>query len=144
MSAHNPVSNWWYLLPILFSIVGGLVAWYRFRKTDPRKARNMIIVGLSLILIQGVTGDYLLNPWFNELEQVNLWCAEQFDAAIYDPVKYSDSTAMLENHCFTYFEDWKNHSSSINDGTAEELLDEKGTNISEMVQHNIKREMGLN
>jgi hypothetical protein len=143
MSAPQPVSNWWYLLPIIFGIIGGIIAWFRFRKTDPNKARKFMITGLLLTLVFGVTGDYLLDPWLDELEQVNLWCAEQFDAAIADPVKYQDSTEMLDNYCFTNFEDWKYSSVSINDGTAEKVLNEKGTSISEVIQHNIKRESGL-
>lgn len=143
MSAPQPVSNWWYLLPILLGIIGAIIAWFRIRKTDPRKARNMIIVGLGLTLVGGVTGDYLLDPWLDELEQVDLWCAEQFDAAIADPDRFQDSTVMLKNGCFTHFEDWRHSSVSINDGTAEKVLNEKGTSISEMVQHNIKRESGL-
>jgi hypothetical protein len=143
MSATKPVSNWWYLLPILLGIIGAVVAWFRIRKADPRKARNMIIVGLGLTLIGGGSGDYLLDPWFDELEQIDLWCAEQFDLAIADPVKYQDSTVMLKNGCFTHFEAWKHSSVSYNDGTAEKILNEKGTSISEVVQLNVQREQGL-
>ena len=142
MSAPQPVSNWWYLLPIIFGIIGGIIAWFRFRKTDPSKARKFMISGLLLTLVFGVTGDYLLDPWLDELEQVNLWCAEQFDELIAGNLS-PDSTEMLENYCFTNFEDWKYSSVSINDGTAEKVIEEKGFRLDEMVQHNIKRESGL-
>ena len=142
MSASQPISNWWYLLPIIFGIIGGIITWVRFRKTDPNKARKFMITGLLLTLAFGVAADYLLDPWLDELEQVNLWCAAQFDEVIAGTVS-QDSTKMLENYCFTNFEYWKYSSVSYNDGTAEKTLNEKGTSISEMVQHNIQREYGL-
>ena len=142
MNATQPASNWWYLLPILLGILGAIIAWFRLRKTDPKKARNMIIVGFGLTLVGWVSGDYLLDPWFDELEQVNLWCAEEFDKAIageIDPGVYG----MIENECFLNFDDWRHSSISLNDGTAQKVLDEKGMSVSEMVQHNVKRELGL-
>ena len=142
MNATKPASNWWYLLPILLGIIGAIIAWFRLRKTDPRKARNMIIVGFSLTLVDWIVVDYYVNPWFGELEQVNLWCAEEFDKAISDEIDAS-VYHMIENECFTHFDDWKHDSISLNDGTAESVLNEKGMTISEMVQHNIKRELGL-
>ncbi len=53
------VSNWWYLFPIIFNIVGGLIAWILNRKEDPKKARNFIIVGIiflvtNIVIIVGV------------------------------------------------------------------------------------------
>ena len=44
-------SNWWYLLPILFSIFGGLISYFAIRHDDPKKARNCLIVGIILFVI---------------------------------------------------------------------------------------------
>jgi len=143
MSTDQHVSKWWYLLPIIFGIIGGIVAWFRFRKTNPNKAQRFVIAGLLFTMAGWVGGDYLLNPWFDELEQVNHWCAEEFDKAVAGKIDINGNT-MIENECFTHFDDWKDSSVSLNDGTAQELLDEKGMRLDEMVQHNIKREMGLN
>ena len=52
------------------------------------------------------------------IRQVNLWCTEQFDWVITETVS-QDSIEMLENYCFTNFEDWKHFPVSYNDGTAE-------------------------
>lgn len=38
---------WWWLLPFLFALVGGLIAWNRLRERDPRAARNLLWVGIG-------------------------------------------------------------------------------------------------
>jgi hypothetical protein len=44
----NPL---WWLLPILFGLLGGLVAFLVNRETDPRTARSMLLVGAGLSLL---------------------------------------------------------------------------------------------
>lgn len=44
-------SNWWYLLPILFSILGGLISYFAIRHDDPKKAKNCLIVGIVLFVV---------------------------------------------------------------------------------------------
>lgn len=64
MRAREHVSWSWWLLPILpglmffgwvgllgMSWVGGLIAWGFNRKRDPEKARSMLWLGLSLLII---------------------------------------------------------------------------------------------
>lgn len=46
------VSSLWYLAPILFAVLGGIVAWYVNKDKDPGKARNFLILGVILTLIQ--------------------------------------------------------------------------------------------
>ncbi len=41
----------WYELPLLFSIIGGLIAYYKIRKDDPKKARNCLIIGSLVIYV---------------------------------------------------------------------------------------------
>jgi hypothetical protein len=41
----------WWLLPIFFSLVGGLVAWLVNRESDPRTARAMLILGVVMSLL---------------------------------------------------------------------------------------------
>jgi signal peptidase len=41
----------WYELPLLFSIIGGLIAYFMIRKDDPKKARNCLIIGSLLIFV---------------------------------------------------------------------------------------------
>lgn len=44
-------SNWWYVLPILFSILGGIIAYFAIRYDDAKKARNCLILGTILFVI---------------------------------------------------------------------------------------------
>ena len=47
----QPRSNWWYALPILLSIVGGLTAYFALRGEDPPKAKNCLYVGLAMVAL---------------------------------------------------------------------------------------------
>ena len=42
----KPRSNAWFLLPILFGVIGGIIAFFILRHDDPRKAKNCLYLGL--------------------------------------------------------------------------------------------------
>jgi len=44
-------SNVWYLLPIFFGVIGGIIAFFIIRKDDPHKAKNCLYVGIVLMVI---------------------------------------------------------------------------------------------
>jgi hypothetical protein len=44
----SPVSPLWWVLPILFSALGGLIAWLATRQRNPRTARNMLLTGIAI------------------------------------------------------------------------------------------------
>lgn len=44
-------SSFWFLLPILFNIIGGIIAFFVIREDDPKKARNCLFLGLILAAI---------------------------------------------------------------------------------------------
>ena len=44
-------SNWWYLLPILFSMFCGIIAYFAIRKDDLPKAKKCIYLGLILLAV---------------------------------------------------------------------------------------------
>ena len=46
-------SNAWFLLPIFFGMIGGIIAFFILRKDDPRKARNCLYVGI-VFMIMGI------------------------------------------------------------------------------------------
>ena len=46
-------SNAWFLLPIFFGMIGGIIAYFILRKDDPRKARNCLYVGI-VFMIMGI------------------------------------------------------------------------------------------
>jgi len=47
----KPRSNAWFLLPIFFGVIGGIIAFFILRKDDPRKAKNCLYLGLAFMLI---------------------------------------------------------------------------------------------
>jgi FtsH-binding integral membrane protein len=63
--------NTWLLLPILFGMIGGIIAYIVIRKDDPRKAKNclyvgIIMMGIGIILNIMLLGtNVMLNPGFN-------------------------------------------------------------------------------
>lgn len=67
-------SPMWYELPILFSILGGIIAYFAIRNDDPVKAKRCIIIGLAFlipiimafgIMIIGMTGTFVSqNPFY--------------------------------------------------------------------------------
>ena len=52
-------SNWWFLLPILLGIIGGIIAYFVLRKDDPRKAKNCLYLGIILAIVGIVLNIYL-------------------------------------------------------------------------------------
>ena len=46
MSQVKKRSPLWYELPLLFAIVGGVIAYFKIKKDDPKKARNCIYLGI--------------------------------------------------------------------------------------------------
>lgn len=44
-------SSFWFLLPIIFNIVGGIIAFFVIREDDPKKARNCLYLGIILCVI---------------------------------------------------------------------------------------------
>ena len=62
MYPEKPRSNWWYLLPIFFGIIGGIIAYFAIRKDDRKKAKKCLFVGLILLVI-GIILDLSLSTW---------------------------------------------------------------------------------
>jgi hypothetical protein len=44
-------SSWWFLLPILFSIVGGIIAYFVIKDDDPKRAKSCLWLGIILTTI---------------------------------------------------------------------------------------------
>ena len=53
-------SGWWYLVPILFGLVGGIIGYFALRKDDPKKAKNCLIIGGILTIINIVVSTSLV------------------------------------------------------------------------------------
>ena len=48
----KPSAAWW-LLPIFFSLVGGIISWIAIHDRDPRMAKNTLILGIVLTVLPG-------------------------------------------------------------------------------------------
>ena len=46
----------WYLLPIFFSVIGGIISWACIRDRDPHMAKNNLILGILLTVIPIIIG----------------------------------------------------------------------------------------
>ena len=44
-------SNLWFLLPIFFGIIGGIIAFFVLRQDDPAKAKNCLYLGIALMVV---------------------------------------------------------------------------------------------
>jgi len=44
-------SSLWFLLPIIFNIIGGIIAYFVIKDDDPKKAKNCLYLGLILAAI---------------------------------------------------------------------------------------------
>jgi len=50
----QPVSNLWWLLPLLFTWIGGVIAGLLTRDREPKKALNMFLTGLGMTFVHGI------------------------------------------------------------------------------------------
>ena len=44
-------SNAWFLLPIFFGVIGGIIAFFILRQDDPQKAKNCLYLGIVFMII---------------------------------------------------------------------------------------------
>ena len=49
-------SNFWYLLPIVLGILGGVIAYFAVRRDDPKLGKNCLIVGIVILAFHLVGG----------------------------------------------------------------------------------------
>jgi len=48
MNFEKKRSNWWFLLPLLIGLIGGIIAFFVLKRDDPRKAKNCLYIGIVL------------------------------------------------------------------------------------------------
>ena len=60
-------SNVWFLLPIFFGIIGGIIAFFVLRQDDPNKAKNCLYLGLVFMMI-GIIFNIVIASTIPELD----------------------------------------------------------------------------
>ena len=60
-------SNAWFLLPIFFGVIGGIIAFFVLRQDDPQKARNCLYLGIIFMII-GIVVNILVTVSFPNLD----------------------------------------------------------------------------
>jgi len=60
MAQETRRSAWWYLLPLLFGIIGGVIAYFVIKQDDPIKAKNCLYLGIALLILDILVGSF----WF--------------------------------------------------------------------------------
>ena len=56
MSELKNRSGLWYLVPIIFGIIGGVIAWFVIKDDDPKKAKNCLKIGSIHLIIDIIFG----------------------------------------------------------------------------------------
>jgi cytochrome bd-type quinol oxidase subunit 2 len=44
-------SAWWFLLPILFNVIGGVIAYFVIKEDDKKRAKDCLLLGIILTAI---------------------------------------------------------------------------------------------
>lgn len=57
----KPRSNAWYLAPILFGLIGGVVSFFFLRKDDPHMAKICLYIGIIMMAIGIIINIWLLS-----------------------------------------------------------------------------------
>lgn len=61
-------SNFWFLLPIFLSLIGGIIAYFVLCRDDPKKAKNCLYLGIILQTI-GLAINILVLTQVPQIEQ---------------------------------------------------------------------------
>jgi len=59
-------SRWWYLVPIFFGLIGGIIAYFAIRRDDPVKAKKCLWVGIILTAINVIVNISLVSTGIYE------------------------------------------------------------------------------
>lgn len=65
-------SNWWYILPIFFGFIGGIITFLAIKNSDKDKAVNALLLGVGITILHvllnvGVLFGISYTPWQNDV-----------------------------------------------------------------------------
>ena len=61
-------SRAWYLVPIFFGLIGGVIAYFAIRRDDPQKAKRCLMVGIGLTAVNVILNLAILSTGSFEQE----------------------------------------------------------------------------
>ena len=68
MTGPNKVrSNAWFLLPIFFGMIGGIIAFFILRQDDHQKAKNCLYLGIVFMII-GIIFNIVITASVSDLD----------------------------------------------------------------------------
>jgi len=67
-------SNFWFLLPIFLSLLGGIIAYFVLRHDDPKKAKNCLYLGIILQVVGFLANVFVLSqiPGIDQSFNINV------------------------------------------------------------------------
>lgn len=99
-------SSAWYLLPIIFGlaggifgIVGGLIAYFILKNSDPKKGKNCLIIGLIFTIIGIIFGVVAMDSLYSEIPSLENDWVEEYWAQYPDEDPCNDPTAKAFGLC---------------------------------------------
>lgn len=103
--------NWWWSLPVLTGVVGGLISWVVNRGANRRKSLYMLTLGILISLLWAIPivilsskAPYITPAGPLTLSQAIFCAAEPIDAGIYIPK--ADNTYYYGDTVWIYYEVW--------------------------------------
>jgi len=74
MYPERPRSNFWFLLPIFLSLIGGIIAYFVLRHDDHKKAKNCLYLGIILQVIGMLANIFVLTqiPGLDQSFNINV------------------------------------------------------------------------
>ena len=155
-------SKAWYLLPIFFNIIGGIIAYILLRSKDEKMAKNMLYVGAAMIMVGFIFNSLSLSHATDPVDVTNdaihVAPAEQMatpartiatpaptTASVYQDSEYVDWLTQVSFNLYTDLDmisSATNQGNLINMKTYYGLLNEDSTKaLSEIDQFNVSPDM---
>jgi 2-hydroxy-6-oxonona-2,4-dienedioate hydrolase len=84
----------WYLLPVFLQVIGGLIAYFSLRNSNPTIAKNSLWIGIILTMVSVIIIIYLYEGYQSDMaaaqESIAIGGSQVIDTTAYGPLEYAD------------------------------------------------------